>query len=89
MRIDPSLISFVARSPRRMEILTKLKGNSISQPEIRKLTGMYKTHTSRTLNELSEKELIFCINPKDREFKFYKITPKGKRVIDEIKRITS
>lgn len=83
----PSLISFVAGSKRRQQVLELLKDKKISQPEIKKLTGMYKTHTSRTLNELTEKELIDCLNPKDRSFKFYKITPKGKKIMDEVKRI--
>ena len=87
MKIDPSLISFVGRSQRRQDILQMLQEKSLSQPEIKKLTNMYKTHTSRTLTELSEKKLITCINPQDRAFKFYKITSLGKKVIAEVQRI--
>jgi predicted transcriptional regulator len=87
MKISPSFISFVGRSKRRQDILQKLQEKSLSQPELKKLTGMYKTHTSRTLTELSEKKLISCINPQDREFKFYKITSLGKKIIAEVQRI--
>jgi len=87
MKINPSLISFVGRSKRRQEILQKLQERSMSQPEIKKLTGMYKTHTSRTLTELSEKKLITCVNPQDKAFKFYKITLLGKKAIAEVQRI--
>lgn len=87
MKLDPSLLSFIGRSQRRIEVLLKLKERLMSQPELKKITGMYKAHISRTLKELSEKNLITCINLDDRRFKFYKITPLGNKVILEIKRI--
>ena len=87
MSINPSLISFVASSKRRLEILKILNEKSISQPEIMRLTNMYKAHTSRTLKELMEKKLIVCRNPEDRAFKFYKIMALGKRVLKEVKNI--
>ena len=87
MAINPSLISFVASSKRRLEILRILNKKSKSQPEVMKLTGMYKAHTSRTLKELSEKKLIECLNPEDRVFKFYKITSSGNRILKEVERI--
>lgn len=90
MRDYPSLISFVARSKRRKEVLEILhKTKEMSQPEIMKTSGQYKSHNSRTLKELSEKELIVCVNPKDRSFKFYKITPKGKLILGEATRIST
>ena len=87
MTIRPSLISFVASSKRRLEVLKILKENSKSQPEIMRLTGMYKAHTSRTLKELTEKKLIVCRNPEDRAFKFYKITGLGKKILEEVEKI--
>ena len=84
---NTSIISFIARSKRRLEILKLLAEKEKSQPEIMKITEMYKSHTSRTINELLEKRLIICINPEDRVFKFYKITTQGKKVFEEIKEI--
>lgn len=84
---NPNIISYIARSKRRLEILNILKTNEKSQVEIMKLTKMYKAHTSRTLKELSEKGLVNCINPEDRMFKFYKITKKGKLILEDIKRV--
>ena len=87
MNISPSLISFVARSKHRKDILERLKDKSLSQTELRKITGMYKSHLSPTLKDLSKKKLIVCLNPNDRAFKFYKVTPLGIKVIQEIQRI--
>ncbi len=85
--INPSLISFIARSKRRTEILIALKEKEITQPELRKKNNMYKSHISRSITELTTKKLIFCLNPKDREFKSYKITELGRKVINKVEQI--
>ena len=83
-----SLISFVARSERRLEVLKLLSDvQKMSQPEIMKKSKQYKSHNSRTLKELISNKLISCINPKDRAFKFYKITKKGKDILKEVEKI--
>jgi len=87
MKVSPSLISLVARSKRRKNILKTLTKRSMTQAELRKFTGMYKSHTSRTISELLKNKLIICLNPKDRAFKFYKTTKLGINVIKEVERI--
>ena len=84
---DSKVISFIARSKRRLEVLNLLKECERSQVEIMRLTGMYKAHTSRNLKELSEKKLILCKNQEDRVFRFYRITSLGGRVLEEVKKI--
>ena len=84
---NPKVISFIARSKRRLEILKLLSEKEISQPEIIKITKMYKSHTSRTINELLKERLITCRNPEDRVFKFYKITVQGKKIIKKIEEL--
>ena len=84
---DPKRISFIASSKRRKEILKILREKSKSQPELKKITRMYKSHTSRTIKELLEKKLILCRNPENRTFKFYKITPLGKKTLKEVEDI--
>ena len=84
---NPRLISFIARSKRRLEILKLLEEHELSQVKLTKLTKMYKGHTSRTLKELSEKKLVICTNPDDRSFRAYKITRKGKEILKQTKAI--
>ncbi len=87
---EAHLISFVARSKRRREVLKLLsKVQKISQPEIMRNSKQYKSHNSRTLKELTDKKLITCINPTDRVFRFYKITNKGKEILKEVENIIS
>ena len=46
-----------------------------------------KSMLSRTLKELLEQKLIICENPEDRSYKFYKISKKGKGVLEEVENI--
>ena len=74
------LITFVLRGKNRKEILKHLMKGDKTQAELHKLTGMYRTHVRRTLNELIEKNLVKCLNPKDRIYKIYTLTTIGKRI---------
>jgi len=84
---DAKLISFIARSKRRLEVLKLLFEKERSQTELMRLTQMYKGHTARTIKELSEKKLIICSNPEDRVFRFYKINKLGKNILKDIDKI--
>lgn len=87
---DERLISYVAKSKRRKEVLKILsRVKSMSQPEIMKVSEQYKSHNSRTIKELRDKSLISCVNPEDRAYKFYKITKKGKDVLKEAEKISN
>ena len=82
-------ISFIGGSKRKKSILELLNESKLCQTEIMNKTGMYKSHTSRELKALSSKELIICINLSSREYKFYKITPFGKKVLNYLNNILS
>lgn len=64
-----------------MKVLNCLKNGKKISREIEKETGMYKPHVSRTLKELKDKGLIKCLNPKDRNYKFYTLSQKGKETL--------
>ena len=75
------LTAFVLRAKNRKPILEQLAKSNKTQAELHQLTGMYRTHVRRTLNELIEKKLVKCLNPKDRIYKIYAITALGKNVL--------
>jgi len=85
--VEAKSIAFIARGIRRKEVLELLKKGRLSQSAIMKKTGMYKGHTSRTLKEMTTQKLIICENPEDRSFRFYKISKKGRDVLEEVKNI--
>lgn len=84
---NASLISFVLRSKNHIKILQLLKDGQKMSADIERQTKMYKAHVSRAFKELQEKQLIKCANPNDRNFRFYKLTDKGKKVLVEVEKI--
>jgi len=85
--VDKSLLSFILRGKNRITILETISKDEVISAQIEEKTKMYKSHVSRTLKELRKKKLIECVNPKDRYFKFYKITYTGKKVLETILKI--
>ncbi|MDI6738547.1 MAG: MarR family transcriptional regulator [Nanoarchaeota archaeon] len=81
--MDEQLISFVMRSKNRKIVLALLESKPMIPAQIMKETGIYKSHTSRALKELTEKGLVFCKNPNDRAYRFYALTAKGKRILKD------
>ncbi len=84
---ESEALSFVLRGKNRVKILTALKEGRKISAQIEKETGMYKSHVSRALKELLAKEMIRCVNPTDRNFKFYELTREGKQSLVEAKKI--
>ena len=86
MKNKYELKSFILRSKNRQLILKCLSEENRNATNLVKLTKMYKSHVSRALKELLEEKLIGCLNPNDREYKFYKLTSKGKKIVIELGR---
>ena len=78
------LLAFIRRSKRRQDILKLLLNQNYTVVDITKQTGMYKSHVSRSLSELKERNLVKCLNPKDRAYRYYKITKKGREIISKL-----
>ena len=85
--VDKSLLSFILRGKNRITVLKTISKEELVSAQIEEETKMYKSHVSRTLKELRDKKLITCVNPKDRYFKFYRITALGKKVLEKILKI--
>ena len=87
MKSKYELLSFILRSKKRQEILRNLSEGNKTATDIVKITRMYKFHVSRALKELKEEKLIDCLNPQDREYKFYKLTSKGKMILKQLEKL--
>jgi len=79
-------VSFVLRSKLARRILKLL--NSSKEPlapkQISQKTDIARSNVSTKLGSLRERNLVKCINPKARKWRFYEITGKGKRVLKKI-----
>ncbi len=84
---EKELLSFILRAKNRRHVLLLLDKGSRAQAEITKMTGMYKSHCSRTIKELCNLDIIEAENPKDRSFVFYKLSKKGENLVVRIKQV--
>lgn len=85
-REDMSIISFLARSDKRVQILKTLVESDKIPSIISKEIGDSNHHVSKYLKNLKEKGLVVCLNEDDKRFRFYSITPKGKKYLKIMKR---
>lgn len=80
-RKDIATYSYILRGKARIRILEKLSDTIRTQAQLHKETNMRRTHVRRTLLALEEKNLVKCLNPEDRIYKFYSLTESGKNVL--------
>ena len=82
--VDYSLLSFILRGERRRKILFCLNKPKIPK-EIAQECKLSIHNVSKSLKELSKQKLIECKNPKDKFYRFYELTEKGKEILKQIK----
>ena len=79
-------VSFVISSSYRIRIL-----KSLSTPKTpSKLSSeldINKTHISRALSELEERNMIECLTPSSRKGKIYKISILGKEILSNASKL--
>lgn len=82
--MDWNLISLITSSKIRFKVLTRLNKSKFIPTELSKDLDIHISAISRTLSELSEKELISCLTDKRTKFKYYEISDKGKEILKNI-----
>ena len=82
--MDWDLISFITSSKIRFKILTLLNKQKITPTSLSKTLEVHISAVSRTLAELTKKELIICLTDKRTKFKYYEISDKGKALLKNI-----
>ena len=80
-------VSFVLGSKLCKKILECL--NSSDKPlaplQISEITDMARSNVSTKLGQLAKRNLVKCVNPKARKWRFYTITGSGKEVLKKVK----
>ena len=78
-------VSYLLRSPLRLKIIECLSSSdkSLTPLDIAKKTDIARSNVSTKLGELVKKNYVTCVNPKDRKWRFYQISNKGKKALSE------
>ena len=76
------LISYINNAPTREKVLKSFEGEDFLRPiEISRKTSLHPNNVSRKLRELREHELVYVINPEYHVPKLYRLTEKGKNML--------
>jgi len=74
-------LSFV-RSSKHRENMLRFIGDEIKIPtEIAQNINISSKHISKYLGELKDKNIVVCLNEKDKRGRLYKLTPLGKEIL--------
>ncbi len=76
-KMDYKIISFLIRGKRRKKVLSSLTKPKMPK-QIAEECKLSPSNVGVALSELIKKDLIRCLTPNDKIFKFYEISKKGK-----------
>ena len=77
---------FILRSKYRTQVFSKISKKLIMPSQIEKEVDLRFTHVTRELKHLKDKELVECINPKERTGRLYRLTNKGMKLKEAMAR---
>ncbi|MFH0906266.1 MAG: hypothetical protein V1824_02930 [archaeon] len=81
------LVAKILRSKLKHQILLEINKEKITQAQLSKRFNLYRSHINEIITDLLKSNLIICLNPKDRDYKFYEVTKIGKAVLKEADKI--
>ena len=74
------LRGYVLASTYRKKVIFVLKEEALTPNTISEKTGLYPSHVSQTLSELTKKKLVICLTPKLKKGRLYELTSDGKNM---------
>ena len=83
--MDWKILGYLAASKYRMKIIQSLVDKPKTPKELARELGLYISHVSSTLSDLSEKGIIECLNPSQKKGRFFTLTDIGKELEKELR----
>ena len=77
-------IEYVKRSGYKTKVLKSLEKGVKIPSGIAKDTEILTNHISAVLKQLKDYELVECINPEVRKGRLYRLTDKGRKVLEKL-----
>jgi len=76
------LLTYIKNAPTREKVLKSFKDEDFLRPiQISKKTSIHPNHVSKNLRDLREHGLVYVINPEYHVPKLYRLTEKGKNIL--------
>ncbi len=77
---------YVLASKNRIIVSISLLDGQRTPTQIQKKTKLAMSHISRALNELLEKEIVDCLNPKAIKGRLYALSEEGREIVKEVQK---
>lgn len=77
-------VGYITISRNRQKVMKILTDGPKIPSQIGKKAGIRTNHVSNNLKQLSEHGLVECINPEAKKGRLYRLTEKGKLVVEKI-----
>ncbi len=84
---NSQLIAKILRSKLKQKVLLEISKEKVTQAQLSKRFNLYRSHINELITDLLKSNLIICLNPKDRDYKFYEITKLGKDILASVDKI--
>lgn len=76
-------IAFIKSGKYRIKFVQYIRDNTLVTPnDISQSIDIILPQVSRTLSELESKEIVFCTTPNRNKGRIYRLTEKGKNILD-------
>ena len=76
------LIAYIKNAPTREKVLMSFEGEDFLRPiQISRKMNLHPNNVSKKLKDLREHELVYVINPDYHVPKLYRLTEKGKNML--------
>ena len=82
-------VAYIKDSPLSKKILECLADSDtpLTPLDISRKSDIASSNVSTKLGMLRKRKLVVCMNPDTKKSRFYKITPKGKRILNSLRKI--
>lgn len=77
------MVEYIKISKHREKVFKTLKNGSKKPSDIARETNLNINSVSLSLKQLTEKELVYLLNPDDKKGRLYKLTELGETLIKE------
>lgn len=85
--MDWKKYGFLISSDYRKKVVISLTEGPLTPKQIAVKTGLYLSHVSHTLKELSSLNIVTCLTPELKRGRIYELTSDGKEIALYIKRM--
>jgi len=80
---DDRDLAFIKSGKYRIKVMRYIRDNNMVTPnDISQSMDVILPQVSRTLSELENKEIILCTTPNRNKGRIYRLTEKGKKILD-------